>query len=436
MSDHFDKLRAAIAQAEARALPPPIDANTLLRDLCQVLDPTKRNELRTLLQALTANKTESDMPSVTQAFLEQAPAVVGADLWHACCEKQRPRGDSVPESPDQPAAAGGGEDASPPDAPSDAQWRCNWCQILKTSWKAQGPEGPKTLCGKCNRRWRNGETGPRSDDWECDWCGADDSETPRRCKGPKGPATLCETCHGRHSKGATGPPAKDWRCDWCSETTGWRLRGPKGPGTLCDPCGARFRDGKTGPLSATFECRWCDATSTRQRHDGPTGEEELCHSCGTSYAMASAKIKARLVRVEKELVRLTSVLAIDVDAGKETRIPRPKRSSEAPGGGALKALKTVTDATAGKFAEIKSENAALEGQRDRNDATAAAASAAAATANAAAATANDDAEEAQDTLGYQVRFTDALQTKIDELHALACQVDPVAADAIKNRQAT
>ena len=28
----------------------------------------------------------------------------------------------------------------------------------------------------------------------------------------------------------------------------------------------------------------------------------------------------------------------------------------------------------------------------------------------------------------------ALQTKIDELHALACQVDPVAADAIKNRQ--
>ena len=152
--------------------------------------------------------------------------------------------------------------------------------------------------------------------------------------------------------------------------------------------------------------------------------------------MASAKIKARLVRVEKELVRLTSVLAIDVDAGKETRIPRPKRSSEAPGGGALKALKTVTDATAGKFAEIKSENAALEGQRDRNDATAAAASAAAATANAAAATANDDAEEAQDTLGYQVRFTDALQTKIDELHALARQVDPVAADAIKNRQAT
>ena len=82
---------------------------------------------------------------------------------------------------------------------------------------------------------------------------------------------------------------------------------------------------------------------------------------------------------------------------------------------------------------VKKEKVDAEGQLDRTDATAAEASAAAAKASAAAATANGDAEEAQDTLGYQVRFTDALQTKIDELHALASQVDPVAADAIKNR---
>ena len=60
----------------------------------------------------------------------------------------------------------------------------------------------------------------------------------------------------------------------------------------------------------------------------------------------------------------------------------------------LQALKAATDATAGQFAEVKRERAAVEGQRDRTDAVAAAASAAAATANAAAATANDDAEEA------------------------------------------
>ena len=288
------------------------------------------------------------------------------------------------------------------------------------------------LCGKCNWRWRNGETGPRSYDWSCGSCGV--QETTLRMIGPKGAGTLCGSCGSRYAK-ATGPPAGDWRCDWCPETTGQRRLGPKGPGTLCDPCGDRFSRGKTGPLSATFECRWCDATSTKRRCDGPTGEGELCSSCGGYYAHASDKVKARLVHVEKELVRLTSVLAIDVDAGKETRIPRPKRSSEAPGGGALKALKTATDATASALAEVKSENAALEGQRDRNDATAAAASAAAATANAAAATANDDAEEAQDTLGYQVRFTDALQTKIDELAALAKEsgADAAAVDAIKNR---
>ncbi len=92
MSDHFDRLRAAIARAEAAYVPPPMDAIRLLCDLCQVLDPIKRNGLRTLLQALTANKTALETPSVTQAFLEQAPAVVGAVLWRQCCEKQRPRG--------------------------------------------------------------------------------------------------------------------------------------------------------------------------------------------------------------------------------------------------------------------------------------------------------------------------------------------------------
>ena len=93
--------------------------------------------------------------------------------------------------------------------------------------------------------------------------------------------------------------------------------------------------------------------------DGPTGEGELCDSCGHSYARASDKIKARLVHVEKELDRLTSVLAIDVDAGTTTRISRPKRSIEAPGGG-LKALKAATDATAGALVEIKREKEALE----------------------------------------------------------------------------
>ena len=117
------------------------------------------------------------------------------------------------------------------------------------------------------------------------------------------------------------------------------------------------------------------------------------------------------------------------------RRPSARCDGDAAPTSSLEALKAATDATAGQFAEVKRERAAVEGQRDRTDAVAAAASAAAATANAAAATAIDDAEEAQDTLGYQVRFTDALQTKIDELAALAKEsgADAAAVDAIKNR---
>ena len=136
-------------------------------------------------------------------------------------------------------------------------WQCNWCPQAKGKQRP-GPNGPKTLCDKCYARWRKGgETGPRSADWSCGWCGADESETTRRCK------DLCETCHAHRSNGATGPPAKNWRCDWCPTTTGPRRKGPNGYGTLCEPCGDRFSRGKTGPPSATFECRW----SGRDVHD-------------------------------------------------------------------------------------------------------------------------------------------------------------------------
>ena len=240
--------------------------------------------------------------------------------------------------------------------PSAPSWKCAWCPQTEGQ-QHRGPDGPKTLCGKCYMRNRKRETGPHSDDWECDWCGI--QKAPSRWKGPKGPGTLCAPCGYRHRSGASGPPAEDWRCDWCSETTGRRYWGPRGRETLCKPCGERFGRGKTGPPLATFECRWCKTTSTRKQFAGPTGEDELCDWCGVVYAKASAKIKARLVHVEQELDRLTSVPVFDVDAGTETRGPAPKRSSEAPASG-LKALKAATDATAGALVQVKREKEALE----------------------------------------------------------------------------
>ena len=87
---------------------------------------------------------------------------------------------------------------------------------------------------------------------------------------------------------------------------------------------------------------------------------------------------------------------------------------------------------------VKEEKLDAEGARDRTDRVAAAASAAAATATAdareAAREAAQELEDVHDDFVNPLTLTViALQTKIDELHALACQVDPVAADAIKSR---
>ena len=142
MSDHFDKLRAAIAQAEARALP-PMD---LLRDLCQVVDPIKRNGLRTLLQELKAKKTALEIPSVTQAFLERAPAVVGADLWRQCCEKQRPRGD--PEAPRLNAV----RRPAPALKKKVIKWKLSGCTVAVTPVMA--PDTSRAYRGSRHKRGR------------------------------------------------------------------------------------------------------------------------------------------------------------------------------------------------------------------------------------------------------------------------------------------
>ena len=71
-----------------------MDVNRLLVDLCQALDPVKRKTPH-LGPGAHSQKAAREIPSVTKALVEQAPAVVGADLWHACCEKQR-REEPVP----------------------------------------------------------------------------------------------------------------------------------------------------------------------------------------------------------------------------------------------------------------------------------------------------------------------------------------------------
>ena len=297
-----------------------MDVHRLLDDICQVLDPIKRNGLRTLVQELTAQKAAREIPSVTKALVERAPAVVGADLWHACCEKQRRE---VPAPPDQPAAAVRGA----------------WVGVAREGHPQPRGRPPKGASwdaarGEWVRVARKGRSQPRG----------------RPAKGASWDAARGKWIH------ASDDP---WRCNWCGtgQTRG-RRKGPKGPGTLCGPCGVRFSNGKTGPLSsATFECRWCKATATHTRWDGPTGEGELCGSCGQFYAHASDKVKARLVHVETELDRLTSVPVIDAETGAETREPKRARDDDdAAPASSLKREKVQRDA----FLQVKREKEALE----------------------------------------------------------------------------
>merc|ERR1712091_34622 len=138
-------------------------------------------------------------------------------------------------------------------------------------------------------RWKSGETGPRLDDWSCLWCGADDSETPRRFK------ELCATCHGRRANGATGPRAEDWRCDWCETSeTRWRAPGPNGPSTLCRTCYSRWREGgETGPRSADWNCDQCGADDSQTtRCKGPNGPATACKACSGKWN-ASGQLRRR-----------------------------------------------------------------------------------------------------------------------------------------------
>ena len=361
--------------------------------------------------------------------------------------------------------------------PRSADWSCGWCGVQETTRRYKGPNGPGELCESCAGRHKKGATGPLAEDWRCDWCGT--CETRWRHSGPKGRETLCDGCGWRFTNGKTGPRSAEFECRWCKTTsTHYRRAGPTGEDELCDSCGrsyARASDKITARLDHV-EKELARLTSENERLtsvpviDAETGaelrerppkrtrdnEDTICVGAvveaksqvwGAGFVRrvgAARRYRGRVVaRGNGDIFPVGCPppatgehiwRVLYDDDGEEYDTPE-RFLFVAPTSG-LKALKTATDATASALAEVKSENSALEGQRDRNDATAAAASAAAATANAAAATANDDAEEAQDTLGYQVRFTDALQTKIDELHALARQVDPVAADAIKNRQAT
>jgi len=198
-------------------------------------------------------------------------------------------------------------------------WACGWCKVPQSdaTGKGPGPDGPATLCKKCNSRFRTEQTGPalqlpanadgkyecdRCDrtfasagavqthrrscagrDWACGWCKATQSDATGKGRGPDGPATLCLKCSSRFGKGHTGPAPQlptnadgKYECDRCDRT----FANASAVQTHCRSCAGR-----------DWACGWCKATQseTTGKRRGPDGPATLCCKCSYRFRSAPSK---------------------------------------------------------------------------------------------------------------------------------------------------
>ena len=88
------------------AAPQPLPAGwqpnlqRMLSDIVPMLSAELRHAFRDFVKGLTAKRDALEIPSLSAALMEQAPQVVGADLWQQCIDRQRA------EAVRQAAAAG------------------------------------------------------------------------------------------------------------------------------------------------------------------------------------------------------------------------------------------------------------------------------------------------------------------------------------------
>ena len=197
----------------------------------------------------------------------------------------------------------------------------------------------------------------------------------------------------------------------------WALRRGCAPG-----CERRVRGGQTKVIHARPLCAIAYALGRIR-----TGELDICDPGGFDYPyrepLLSAciqhtnsmkpTIEAYLDWKDDEMQRLkTENESLKRRLGEGSAIDL--RDGDAPPPVKKRTLRDAHDEQQiAILKRVKQEKIDAEGARDR---------------------AVEDLEDVQDDLVNPLTLTvNALQTKIDELHALACQVDPVAADAIKNR---
>ena len=188
-----------------------------------------------------------------------------------------------------------------------AAWACDWCSCseAETFHKANGPNGPKTLCSTCGQRYRHGaDSMPLQTDtgeylcatchrgfpsmkhlgghrrfcdggvWRCQWCECKWEDSGGKGPGPAGAMTLCSACSQRYKSGHAGPPPKNeaglYVCDKC-ERAFESIMGLGSHRKRCD--GGQWR------------CQWCEckADEASGKGPGPSGGGTLCSLCSSRF---------------------------------------------------------------------------------------------------------------------------------------------------------
>ena len=76
------------------AAPQPLPAGwqpnlqRMLSDIVPMLSAELRHAFRDFVKGLTAKRDALEIPSLSAALMEQAPQVVGADLWQQCIDRR------------------------------------------------------------------------------------------------------------------------------------------------------------------------------------------------------------------------------------------------------------------------------------------------------------------------------------------------------------
>ena len=98
----------AAAQTQRPQLPPDWqpDVQRLLSHIVPLLSAEQRHTFREFVKDLRAKRDAREISCLSAALMEQAPQVVGADLWQQCIDRQREEAAQQAEAPAGPTDDG------------------------------------------------------------------------------------------------------------------------------------------------------------------------------------------------------------------------------------------------------------------------------------------------------------------------------------------